>query len=669
MKLHIRDDDGRLTIVPVVRDSITIGRSEGNTIRLPERNVSRQHARLLQDDGILYLEEVRSRYGTRVNGDPIGGRRAVNPGDVIEIGDYRLALHEDTNEIAVKTTSEMPVVNRDDTPIAIPRSDPDGDPNAVTAMIKLADLPASVDMEEDCSIPKANQARLVVLTPHLAGMEHTLTQSPTVIGRTSDSAFQIDHRSISRDHAMVTWSEESGYTLHDLGSANGLKVNGEFYKRIDLHAGDELELGHVKVRFVASNEQFVVGSSPAGDDLEDFPIATEAPSLLAKTAVAIAGLLAIGVVLFWIFSAPEPTRPEQPASEDDASIPAPTPNEESESSLSDEEFENTDEATVDKEPAVAGQPTLSGTEKTMGDEPPAETPQPEEVEPGTPTLPVDVPKVETPQPVTPPPRKPVETAQDDTREALRLARKAKVQLNNGNTAKATSWANQALKLDKKQSIARAVLSAINAERRAGKLLKKAQAAANRSDWKQVWKHTKAGLSSLRRTTNSTLKTPLRNLKAQAQPKLVSAALQKANRHENKEQWTLAIKSYQAVKKYDKTNTRAIQGIKRAKRALAAPKPEPGLGNSKLDQAKALYKQATAAKRSGDVATAERLYKQCLSTHPGMGQCRAALVPLLMARGKICQAVKLMRRYVKAYPGAKKTPSYKNLIQRFEAQCN
>ena len=44
-KLVIEDDEGNKTVVPVIRDEITIGRKDGNTIRLTERNVSRDHAR------------------------------------------------------------------------------------------------------------------------------------------------------------------------------------------------------------------------------------------------------------------------------------------------------------------------------------------------------------------------------------------------------------------------------------------------------------------------------------------------------------------------------------------------------------------------------------------------------------------------------------------------
>ena len=37
MKLIIEDDEGRKTVVPVVRDEITIGRNDANIVRLTEK--------------------------------------------------------------------------------------------------------------------------------------------------------------------------------------------------------------------------------------------------------------------------------------------------------------------------------------------------------------------------------------------------------------------------------------------------------------------------------------------------------------------------------------------------------------------------------------------------------------------------------------------------------
>jgi len=55
LKLTIEDDEGKTTVIPVIRDEMTIGRQEGNTIRLTERNVSRKHARLLRQNGVVYV--------------------------------------------------------------------------------------------------------------------------------------------------------------------------------------------------------------------------------------------------------------------------------------------------------------------------------------------------------------------------------------------------------------------------------------------------------------------------------------------------------------------------------------------------------------------------------------------------------------------------------------
>jgi len=672
LKLHIRDDDGRLTIVPLVRDSITIGRSEGNTIRLTERNVSRQHARLLQDGDVLYLEEIKSRFGTRINGDPVGGKIPVCPGDVIEIGDYQLALHEDTTELAAKTTSEMPAVGRVDTPIAIPLPPDVGDPNAVTAMINLADLPASADDHEHKTVPKKQRARLVILSPQLAGVEHVLSETPTIIGRTEEHNFQIDHRSISRNHAMITY-EDGGYTLHDMGSSNGLKVNGEFYRRVDLHAGDELELGHVKVRFVGPGEQFVVGSA---SEMDEYPVATEAAaSPLTKIVVLVTGVIAIAVVCFWIFgdhfiTSPKPKADDETsASVDDESSLAPT-----------DPLANTtsfDEATTEdgeaEDPAIEVE---AETDKPAGtDEPVVAAPPKDENDEAKPqdtslNRPLDDKPIDKVAPAATPKPSEDDTTSTKLEEAAALGKRAQGEYRNGNLTKATTYAEKALALDKHQSLAQTVLNQVKADRAAYSILKKTQQARDKGDWRTVWKQATKGLN---RSPSSDIKGQLRTLRDEAKKELVGDAIKRGDSLSNKKKWKSAIRAYKEARKYDRKNTKAAAGIRKANKALAdnkPPTPQPANGGgSKLDTAKALYKQATTAKYNGDLGTAEKLYRQCLKAHPGMASCRAALVPLLMSRGKVCDAVKHMRRYVKSYPGAKKTPSFKKLIETFEARCN
>jgi hypothetical protein len=77
-----------------------------------------------------------------------------------------------------------------------------------------------------------------------------------VIGRTDENDLQLNHRSISRHHAKVV-RDGDRYTIVDLQSANGVRVNGEDYERIELNPGDMIELGHVKLRFVGPFELYV----------------------------------------------------------------------------------------------------------------------------------------------------------------------------------------------------------------------------------------------------------------------------------------------------------------------------------------------------------------------------------------------------------------------------
>ena len=110
LKLIIEDDEGRKTVVPFVRDEITIGRQEGNTIRLTERNVSRRHARLVRQNGHVLVEDLGSYNGIRINGDKIQGQVPVHEGDLIQIGDYDLAVQQE-GQTATSATSPLPAVS------------------------------------------------------------------------------------------------------------------------------------------------------------------------------------------------------------------------------------------------------------------------------------------------------------------------------------------------------------------------------------------------------------------------------------------------------------------------------------------------------------------------------------------------------------------------------
>jgi hypothetical protein len=72
-----------------------------------------------------------------------------------------------------------------------------------------------------------------------------------VIGRMPGCDVQLDDPSVSRRHARVS-RDPKGWLIEDLGSTNGITVNGVAVEREYLTGGERLELGNVRMRFVAS---------------------------------------------------------------------------------------------------------------------------------------------------------------------------------------------------------------------------------------------------------------------------------------------------------------------------------------------------------------------------------------------------------------------------------
>lgn len=109
MRLVIEDDAGTRSAVPFSGDEITIGRGEdGVTFRLGDRNVSRRHARFVRASGAVFVEDLGSLTGTRVNGERIAGRRKLREGDLVQIGDYDLAVMGETDAAAAGAPPPLP---------------------------------------------------------------------------------------------------------------------------------------------------------------------------------------------------------------------------------------------------------------------------------------------------------------------------------------------------------------------------------------------------------------------------------------------------------------------------------------------------------------------------------------------------------------------------------
>lgn len=257
-KLTIEDDEGKQTALPLAHEEYGLGRGESNAIRLTDRNISRTHAILKKTGAAWFLKDLQSYNGTFVNGVRVVGEQALSTGDLVQIGDYRLELIDDAT---------LPVA-------PVPGAPP---------------APAPAHQRPN---------RLVVVVGPVPGAEFPLDKESFTIGRSEEATISINHSSVSRVHAELIPIGNGRFEIVDKASANGIRINGVELKRGILEAGDALELGDVRMRFVGAGKIFRTGADQS-QQLAAAAFDNGAPSMVssssAKPGLGMGKLVGLGV--------------------------------------------------------------------------------------------------------------------------------------------------------------------------------------------------------------------------------------------------------------------------------------------------------------------------------------------------------------------------------------
>lgn len=120
--------------------------------------------------------------------------------------------------------------------------------------------PADVAQAIAVAAPPAKQVWSLLVTEgivlgrriDLRGMGARIGRSPKAAGTLE--LVELPDTHLSRDHFAIV-AEGDGWAVHDLGSTNGTKVNGEKVNRRTLQPGDSIRAGHTT---------FVVEHGPEG---------------------------------------------------------------------------------------------------------------------------------------------------------------------------------------------------------------------------------------------------------------------------------------------------------------------------------------------------------------------------------------------------------------------
>ncbi len=213
--LTIEDSNGQIADrFTFDHGAYVIGRQENCDIVLPSPSVSRQHARIFIDNGRCYVEDLGSANGVVVDGQRVIQQRDLGTASQIKVGDFYLYLE-------------------------YKRPDRAAQHNNVMSTLFISD--------------DAGHFKLVRINDSFAGEEFGLSEVENTIGRTDENFILLSDTSISRQHARIVRDGEI-YTLMDLGSSNGSRVNGkDVATPTTLKPGDRVQFGNIEFVFAEGN--------------------------------------------------------------------------------------------------------------------------------------------------------------------------------------------------------------------------------------------------------------------------------------------------------------------------------------------------------------------------------------------------------------------------------
>lgn len=115
------------------------------------------------------------------------------------------------------------------------------------------------------------ELKLVVAVGEPKGKEITISQERTLIGRKPECDIVIASPKVSREHCRIDLSGDTAEIV-DLGSRNGIFVNGQKAKRAILSSGDRISVG--PLGFIVSSAD---AAQAGGGAQESLTLTEQAP--------------------------------------------------------------------------------------------------------------------------------------------------------------------------------------------------------------------------------------------------------------------------------------------------------------------------------------------------------------------------------------------------------
>lgn len=237
---------------------LTVGRDESCDIVLRARGVSSQHCRLVLKGSDWHVEDLGSRNGIRID-----GRRCesgcLEPNSVLWIGGQRFEFE---SEAAPSSTT----ATEDDLAMSMLDASWDATNNGATASVARNDNGHQPVPTRESSRRRTGRSPdkgkkkpkryLGKLTPAGGGELIPLLCEELFVGRHPRNDIVLKFPSVSAQHCRFDFRDGYWY-VQDLGSSNGIRVNGERVSDSILLPGDTLRIAKL---------QFEISYKPESDE-------------------------------------------------------------------------------------------------------------------------------------------------------------------------------------------------------------------------------------------------------------------------------------------------------------------------------------------------------------------------------------------------------------------
>jgi pSer/pThr/pTyr-binding forkhead associated (FHA) protein len=276
----------------VLRPVTVVGRDPACDLSIDSNLLSRRHAELIIEEGHLKVVDLGSVNGTFLNGEKIEEGEA-RPGDELRFDKHSFIVtgpgpadvsHSDLSgdkTMVREMAGEAPLVAAEDAAVTAQDTRVSGEATAVPGeaaaitggageadAVPLLEYAESIDQtvlvsgdETLLFVAPPPQALLSQVTFDEQPLSIALEGEPLRLGRAPDSDIVLADKSVSKQHAEFAFENE-GWLVRDLGSSNGVLVNGEPVAERQLGVGDRVQLGRLEFEFTLAG-QSVQEAEPA----------------------------------------------------------------------------------------------------------------------------------------------------------------------------------------------------------------------------------------------------------------------------------------------------------------------------------------------------------------------------------------------------------------------